>query len=91
MGARATPGAVEAPAKVQRVPGDTRIDALASSALRNALRQFPLSPKIWQRVLYQPAMTADPNDPEQLVEGFVRVTLEVAVCVKSKNPASTPP
>lgn len=76
--------------RVQRVDGDTRMRKLTSSVLRNALREDPGDVKSFRRVLYQPAVTVDPNDPNKTVEAFVRVTLEVAFLAVRPAPAGEP-
>jgi len=69
---------------VQRVPTETPIGVLAAATLRKALRWLRLRRgddiTAFRHVIYQPALSVEPDAPAQTVEAFIRITLEVS-CV----------
>jgi hypothetical protein len=76
--------------RVQRVPDETAIRDLTSSALRNAIRHHIATGgnvKDFVVTLVQPTSTYDPYDAAQVAEGLVRVTIQV-IAMSSYDPIS---
>jgi hypothetical protein len=74
--------------RVHRVAGETKVEELTSSILRNAIRYHIAtgrSIKDFNFSLIQPAETYDPTDANRTVTGYIKITMQVVAVARGSD------